>query len=77
MIFFETLLAFIFIKIYIMLLMSILKKNLWIIFIYITVIMLSLTVTAQEETDEILIHYQNRANEVFDSRNPIVSGVNF
>ncbi len=77
MIFFETLLAFVFINNYIMQVMSRCKKIKWIITVFVVAVALVLPVVAQEETDEILHHYQKRAGEVFDGRNPFISGVTF
>ncbi len=57
--------------------MSILKKNTWVIIVFVSVCVLALSLVAQEETDEILVHYKSRASEVFNGRNPLLSGLKF
>ena len=57
--------------------MSTLKMKIRITIVLFIVGLMVLTVTAQEETDEILDYYQKQANNVFNGRNPIISGVQF
>ncbi len=57
--------------------MSTLKMKIRIIVVLFMVGLIVLSVVAQGETDEILNYYQKRANEVFNSRNPIISGLQF
>jgi len=49
----------------------------WTVMVLFFVILVTSMLFAQDEPDEILTYYTNRANEVFDGRNPIVSGVVF
>ena len=77
MIFFKTLLAFVFINKYIMLIMSMIKKKKWILYLFVTVALCLQPCVAQEETNDIINYYAGRAKEVYASRNPYLSGLIF
>lgn len=53
------------------------QKKLWMSIALAVTLLLTLSVVAQEEIDEILNHYQKRASEVFNGRNPILSNIQF
>ncbi len=53
------------------------NKYTWMSIVFVVALLCVKTAHAQNEVDDILIHYQTRASEVFDGRNPIVSGVSF
>ena len=53
------------------------NKYMWIVIVFIVVTCCVKTSYTQDKEDDILNHYQTRASEVFDGRNPIVSGLKF
>ena len=55
--------------------MSTIKKKIWILYIFVAVLAYMQPSVAQEETNNIVSYYAQRAKEVYQSRNPFLSGV--